>query len=1694
MRTKLIILALLTALVLAGVLVYRSLAPDAPPAPGADGKFVLVDAAERALDGSPALSLTFSQPLDPRTHYDRFIEVFEMPPRLGERQPRSDDPDAHDPEARDARAERKKPLAVSTAAEDTEVRGGNKIAHAWVVGENRRLLYFPHVKPETRYVVRVQPGLTAAGGAALDAEARYSVRTEAVSPAFYFAARGMVLPARQNGGLPIVTVNVPEVDIQFLRVRPGQLARFLDRVITPARKASNSGSEHSDEDAHEARRDLRGAIDTYHLDQLRTLAESVYLGRFLAEQKPNKRSVTYIPVEELKELKEPGIYVAVMSEPGRFRYEYQTTYFYVSDLGLHVRLFDASADAYVSALTDAKAIASAEIQWLDAQGRIVARAETDADGRAHFAERPKNARVVLARKGENFSLIALREPALDLSEYDVLGMPYKPVRLFAYAGRDLYRPGEHFELSVVARDFDGRPVPEQPIQAILKRPDGRTHFTASWPHEAAFPGYYRRRIELPADAPTGFWTLELRADPADAVPATVWRFGVEEFLPERMKLDVATAHAFLDPQHAFALDVRGAYLYGAPAAKNRLLAVVQYERSRNPLAAKLPGFEFGDANEDGAKTRQELPEVRLDASGNAKLEVDLKPVAERTSPFSVRATLSLLESGGRPVVRSIERVHWPAPILLGVRPLFGDYARENSPVEFEVVRVDATGAMTGVQSAPVRLFREDRHYYWRFEDQRGWHSGFTETEELVETATVTIPAGGRGKLMLPVRYGRYRLEIADPQTGLTLRYRFYAGWSARTDEAAGTRPDRVALKLDKPAYSAGSTAQLTVTPPHAGELLLSVEGDRTLWVKRMPIATSGATVAIPIAAEWQRHDLYVTAAVLRPGNEGDRVTPARALGIVHVPLERAARKLAVSVQAAAKTVPETPLEVTVRAAEAKNERAFVTLYAVDAGILNITRFATPDPHAFFFAKLRYGADLHDVYGRIIEKMPGSRGRLKFGGDNTPKPTRSLPKKVKLVDLFSGPVALDAQGEARISLPLPDFNGTLRLMAMVATPERFGSHEAEVTVAAPLVAELLTPRFLTAGDRATIALDLHNLSGEAQKLAVEVLPAEGLRVGDASRRIALADQEKATLRFPVETGSAFGLTEVRVTIASEKIHLERQFALEVVAATPRQQTRKHFTVAPGESIEIRAPELNGYLRASVQAHVVVSDQPPIDVRSALRGLLTYPYGCAEQTTSTAYPHLLIDEAGAARFGLKPYSREQRVVMVDKAIGRLSAMQAPNGGFSLWGRVSEYEYWLSAYVSHFLLDARSQGFGVPNAMHKRALDFLLRGLQEGISGLPATTAGQKPIWNETAIWNDRRYAGSGRFAVLAYGAYVLARESRAPLGTLRQLFESRTLAHSGLALVHLGIALKLMGDDARGDQAIAEGLRKPRESGYWWGDYGSTLRDAAMSYALLGKHRITAEGRDNLLAVMAGEMKRPEHWYSTQEKLGLFLVGREFGDAQANMQWRAQWDTAAASEAVAAKGSWFKEVNALDLAGGMKLTNLHGSKLFVELAYSGHPLELPVAERKDFELKRTLFTAEGSALGSRPLRVGESIIVRLQVKSRGRIANGLVVDRIPAGLEIENLNIVQGERFGGLKIEGIDVGEAMKNPRIQHVEFRDDRFVAAVRLERDTVLFYRARVVTPGRFVVPPVYVEDMYRPQTFGIGEGGEVLDVVDASK
>lgn len=1647
---------------------------------GSAEPFAWVDCKPRLLDGSPAVAVMFTQPLARSQDWGKLVKASE-----------GDKPETATP-----------------------------VPPRWVLGDNPRMLFLPNVTPDRTYRIALAEGVAAAAGGTLGAAHECTVKSEAMPEAFYFASKGVVLPAGQNGGLPVVTVNTPEVDVQFLRVNAGALPGFLDQVggRPDERRAEGDADEEGETYSGwvDPARKLKGTVSAYVLDELRSKATSVYASRFVTDTRPNRRNVSYLPVEHIKELQEPGIYVAVMTQPGRFGWDHQVTYFYVTDIGLHVRRHRSQLDVFTTSLKTGESMNGVELTLLDDSGKSLGQASSSGDGHAVLTASLDKARTLVARRGKEMSVIALRDPALDLSEYDAGGHPSRNTKLFVYAGRDLYRPGELFTVSVLARDADGKPLPTAPegaaapLTVVLKKPDGESVSTQIVQPGPQGTAYYQHAVNLPASAPTGRWLLEARLDPAAKRPDATWSFQVEEFLPERMKLDLKAADQVLTGGGELAIEVQGNYLYGAPAAGNTLQASATSERLRLALPQRWPGFIFGDVADDTARQRQDIGESTLDEAGKASVDVPVQ-FAERSSPMKLRVMFSLLESGGRPVVRSVERIWWPAETLVGVRPLFArDVAQEGSLARFELVRVNSAGTLVPAQGLQVRLVREDRQWYWRYDDQRGWHSGFNEAEELVDARSVDINA--RATLSLPVTYGRYRLEVLDPTTRQTARYRFYAGWNAQDADDMGNRPDRVGLKLEGAPYQPGDNARITLIPPHDGEALVTVEADRVLYQKRLKVRASGTTLNIPVDPAWNRHDLYVAAVVFRPGSAGDRITPARALGLAHLPLAREARRYTLALTAPAKAVPDQTVPVTVKLTDAQGQplkawakrQTVVTLSAVDVGILNITRYTTPNPGDFFFGKHRYEADVLDLYGKLIEKMEGNTARQRFGGDAGKRDTQSLPRKVRLVDLFSGPVTLNDAGEAVIPLNLPDFNGTLRLMAVASTPDSYASTDAEMAVAAPLVAELAMPRFISPGDRATIALDVTNLSGLTQEVSVKLESGAPLRIKGQHAPVKLAHQQRTVLRYTAEATDAWGLAPIKLTVTAGDLKLVREAALQVQPTTPLVREARQVRIAPGGAFDLDPTLTAAFWAGSANVTLTLSNKPPIDVRAAVQGLLMYPYGCLEQTTSSAYPLVFIDEAGAAAYGMKPLSREERAKRLDTAFGRLSGMQQPRGGFGLWAASNPYEGWLSAYVTGFLQDAHDAGFAVPEPLLQRATQSLLEQLQKA-PGLQSMAPKDVPR-NADGRVTDFRVVESlrmahQRLAEAAHAGYILARAQKAPLATLRTLHDEwRGNARSPLALVHLSLALKLMGDEARATVALDDALKlayginpsiTPGQYDEWLGDYGSALRDNALAYALLHRHQVAHPQREKLLLDLGAAFDRRQY-LSTQERLSLFLAARAAGGSQ-DVPWQARLQSGTTG-ATTLSGTTAEQriFNGKTLQGGVSVTNTGKETLFAEVAAEGYPIK-PLAPRDDrIALERSWWTVDGKAITARQFKTGDMVVVRLTVQARQRIKDALMVERVPAGMEVENFNLSQGVQAGAFSISGANVAEAMADPRIKHREFRDDRFVAAADLVNGPLhLFYVLRVVTPGTFSVPAPFAEDMYRPDVRGVGKAESDITVVD---
>jgi hypothetical protein len=1581
----------------------------------ADG-FGLVGAAGDAYEGRPAILLTFSAKLAGAQKFDELLSV-----------------------------------AASEGAAPTG---------SWVLDANGRELRFPYLEANKTYKVTIKPELAAADGKVVGKALTREIYTGPLQPILGFASQGSVLPAHESRGLPIVTVNIGEVDVEFLRVREGDLPKFV---------SAYSGG---------------GRRSYWTLEEMSKYADSVYATRFAVESVPNERTLTYLPIRDIDELKKPGLYFAVMKRPGTFDYNLDTSLFFVSDIGLHVRTYPTRLLVHTASLETGEAKSSVALSLRDNQGNVVAQAETDDDGLATFDNYTfKSEHVLVATWGRDISMLPLNQAALDLSEFAVTGRPQRPAEIFPWASRDLYRPGETVRVSALLRDHDGRAIAAQPLFATLRQPDGRAVLQQQI--EAGELGYYEFTRTIAEDAPTGRWSVDFATDPKQSNSAYAFSFRVEEFLPERLKLDLSSAAERLAPGEALTLDVEAAYLYGAPAAGNRFTAKRALSVDLHPVPA-LKDFLFGDAFVEVSKDLDDVFDDSLDDEGKATLDVEIDTDAATKSPIQVIIAGSVFETGGRAVTRSLKRTIWPAQQLVGVRPLFdaADGASPNGAAEFEIVRTDASGQLLAGEKLKVKVVRLIRDYHWTWVNDTGWQFDYVSREENTDERELSFAAETRGKFSTPVEWGEYRLEVTDPSTGLTLKQRFQAGWGWDDNRGTAARPDKVKLALDKTEYHEGDTIKVTVTPPHEGPALLMLEGDGLLWHTNVAVR-AGTEVEIPLDPSWNRHDLYLSALVFRPGSSQQRVTPNRAVGIAHIKLARGERKVAVDVDSPETMRPGNDLAVEIAAPNLAGKQAQVRISATDLGVLNITQFALPDAAAWFFAQRRLGVDAYDLYGRVIESFDGNRARLRYGGDAA---LAGLPQgrrpnaEVRIVDLFHAPVALDAQGKATIRVPVPDFNGTLRVRALVYTADSYGAGEHDTIVRAPVVVEASTPRILAPGDSTQITLDVQNLSGADGKFNVE-LRAEGPIVLDRAKAdIALADNGKQTLTFPLHAREAFGTGHIDARVRGGEIDIQRRFAVAVRPAWPAIQRVQSSVQTDNAGILASESLRAGLIGESVAQRISIGTLPPLPFGNAVQGLFQYPYGCVEQTTSKAFPLVWLDAQTVERLGIKdahlidPMGNKVvidaglRARMLETAFARLASMQGESGHFSMWPGGTDEHSLMTPYVVELLLNARDAGFAIPEAMLTRALDRINNDLLSG--GI---------------THYEYEHYEHLRLAEMAHSAYVLARVGRAPVGTLRALYDNeREKLLAPVPLLHLGVALALQGDKARGEQAITEAFSKEFKRPEWIGDYSSPIRDWALLVALTHEHGLSKPEYDAKAFDLAREYLGTGgggYWFSTQEQIAIFRMGRALL-ADAPNSFGASIAIGGTREELTGRAFYSRTFTPAELSAGVRVTpNAQGS-VFVAQEVAGIPRSAPSAERDDLKITRTWYTTDGEPWKGDSLREGDVLVAMITVESKQAMADALVVDLLPGGLEVENLNLTDASQWENVTIDGTTVSDRASAAEIKFEEYRDDRYVAAVALNEygPARLFYMVRAVTPGRFVVPPVSVEDMYRPTLRAFGK------------
>ena len=1493
-----------------------------------------------------------------------------------------------------------------------------------VVQAEENQLCIDGVEHGQRYDMTFRAGLPAASGEVLHKDVRLRLYMRDRTPLVRFPGRAYVLPRSAQAALPVETVNVDQIDLKLRRVS--------DRNLVRAIRESYFGrplSKYEDENFS------------------RELAQEIWSGEGEVQNELNVDMTTRLPMGDVLAQETPGIYALSASVPGQDPYEYPaaTQWFVLSDLGLSTWSGVDGLQVAVRGLAGTDAREGVKLSLISRANAVLGTVVTDASGFATFAvglTRGTGAAqpaLLMAQEGTtDIAFLPLTDPAFDLSDRGVEGLPpAPPIDTFLTTDRGAYRVGETIYATALTRDAQSKALEGLPVTAILKRPDGVEYSSQLSQNPQA--GGHVFALKLGANVPRGAWRVDILSD-VDGPALASQTVLVEDFLPERIDFEMTLPDVPLRLRNAPPLSVAVSYLFGAPGADLNVEGDLRLKATRS--LEGWEGYRFGRYDMPFRIQTKFIGNAITDAAGNATLALQFPKLNEDPGlPLEAQIILRVSEGSGRPVERRMTRALTPDAAMIGIKSNFDDVLAEGAEASFDLI---ALGPDSQPMPMQVRwtLNKVETRYQW-YQLYGNWEWEPATRRKRIDSGEVTlgpVPV----TLTSPTEWGRYELVVEQIGSAYTASaVSFSSGWYG--GDSATDTPDRLKMSLDATEYSAGDMAQLRLVPDAAGVALITVLSNQVIERKVVAVNAGENLIPMNVTADWGS-GAYVTASVLRAMDVDAGQNPARSLGLAHAAVRPGAKELSVSFDVADVVDGQAgTMRAAVQVAGVKaGEAAYVTLAAVDVGILNLTGFEPPDATDHYFGQRRLGVEMRDLYGRLIDGMNGALGAVRSGGDAAASAqVQSPPPTEELMAFFSGPIMIGPDGRAEVEIIKPAFNGTVKLMAVAWSDSAVGDASRDVIARDPVVVTASLPRFLAPGDQSRLLLELVHAEGGAGDMALQLFGDAGVALGDAPATVTLSDQGSQRLSIPV-TGREIGDHLITVILRTpDGKELRKSLVMPVRDNDPEISTTRQFALGVGESFTFDSNVFSGLRPGTATATLTAGPLARFDVPGLLRQLDRYPYGCTEQVTSSAMPLLYLSSmAQAAGLG-EPERIDDKI---NTAIERILTRQASNGAFGLW-RASSGEFWLDAYVTDFLSRARAQGHKVPDLAFSIAMD----NLRNRISYAPDFDAGGEDV---------------------AYALLVLAREGAASMGDLRYYADTKAEDFgTPMAVAQLGAALASYGDQIRADKMFRRAgvmLLKTSSDTGWRNDFGTSLRDTAAVLKLSAEAGSAAIEPATLISWVGGGSKR----LSTQEASQVVMAAHALSTPGAVAGVRVDGQDAS--------GPVVKRLSDRAPATSV-IENVSSVAMDVTMTAYGIPEVAPDAGGYGYQITRNIFAMDGTAVqGS--FASGDRMVVVLRVDPFEDVGARLIIDDpLPAGFEIDNPNLIRSGEVGAL--DWLKVAEA------ENAEFRSDRFIAAVnhRGADSFSVAYIVRAVTPGTYHHPAATVEDMYRAEYRANTAAGQVI-------
>ena len=1481
------------------------------------------------------------------------------------------------------------------------------------------------------YALVVAQGLPATDDAVLQQEYKTSVTVPDLDPTITFQSPGMFLSASGTRTVALKTVNMSEVQLTIDRVYRNNLFFFFDR---------NSGG-YENEDYYDS------TVSQVFGDRLVTQTLSL-------DNEHNKSVITPLTLDSYVHEETPGLYRIGVVRPDSSRGT--SRWLLLTDLGIVAKQGKDEFLVWTSSFANLAAVEGATVRLISKQNQTIAEGKTDAEGlwRVHGLAKlfeKQTPHMVTVERGNDFSFLLLDQATIDTSSFDVAGadVSKEGYSAYLYGERDIYRPGETVKGVAVVRDRNLQAPPVMPLVLRHNDPQGNVRDTLKLTLNDH--GLAPFTLTVPPYARTGHHNLELVV--GEEVIGQ-YRFQVEEFVPDRIRVDINAKKPEFSPGEEFAYDVASAYLFGPPAAG---LKVESRVRLTTATFAPKGYDEFTFHDPERKFTDQELlsNESTLDEAGNHTFTATVPSGLRVPSSLTAVVTARVQEQGGRGVA-ALQRipVH-PYPYYLGLRRVGEGYPEPRQPVTLEYVAVAPNGSEASAKSLRAELFRDRWHTVLRRTDAGNYRYESTREPVLLDSQALTA-GNARGQFTFtPPEFGDYRVALTDTDTGASTQVEFFASGSGYSPWAIKT-PGRLELGLDKTEYQPGEEATVQIKAPFAGKLLVTIERDGITHTQIHDLSGNTATVKVPIVAEY-RPNAYVTATLIRSAKDLEPGTAGRAFGAIPLNVDQTSNRLKVDIAAPTEVRPNSPLSVNVTATPG----ADVTVAMVDEGILQLIAQQTADPFAYFYRKLALGVRAFDIFSLLLPEV-NVQGKAPVGGDAEGDSMESQVRtegirRVKPVTFWSGIVTADSEGKATVTFDIPEFQGALRVMAVAHNGKQFGSAAYTTKVRDPVVLLPTYPRFLSFQETVQLPVTVRNDTGKDGSFAV-TLATEGLvKVeGDTTQTVTVAHGKEQTIYFALKSGNRAG--DIRFMLNAEgngeKTRSSAELSLRADLPARAVERAGDITKAP---LELTADGLDAFRPETARRELRLSPLPLVQFAGKLRYLLHYPYGCVEQTTSSAFPLVYFSDL-AKELDPELFSKSDPDVFVQEGIRRLATMQLSSGGFSMWPDGDTMHPWGSIYAMHFLVEARRAGHHVDALLYDRALESLAK------DSKPSEEPNQDELQRVT------------------YALYVLARAGKADLGTLDFVRDKHRNKLKPESRALLGAAYAATGN-TKVIEELTRGLEDAEQTARQTGDnFNSTIRNRALLLLAF----LDAAPHDprvpKLVQRLARDAQADGDW-STQESAVAFVALGQFFKQQTQKKPYAGAVFIGKKEI----GTFTnKTVTFSDIEGNEPIRiqmndGYESGAAFFALHSRGIPTDAKFApEKAGLEIFRSFFTREGNPLDLSAVSQGDLLVVKTQVRSlSGKLDNVVIQNLLPSGLEVENPRLKSTETLPW-------VTDANLEP--SHQDIRDDRVLLFTDLPADGwhTAYALLRAVAPGTFRLPPVQAEAMYDPAIRATGERGMI--------